>query len=124
MSPETLNQIRAANSGLARFLGQASRLLAAGSGAAFAEIQDQMLTLDSMIASIGRSLGSSGSRGGLDADSQAQVDLYVANLEQLKTFLTQLQTYAEARRDHLRSQARNLAESLDWCKTMKITMPE
>lgn len=87
-------------------------------------VQDQIFRLDSIISGVGHSLGSADPRGGLDAESQAQVDLYSANLEELKLFMTHLQTFADARRGELRRQARNLAQSLDWCETVKITMPE
>lgn len=124
MSPETVNQIRAANLELARFLAQIPRLLPGEQIPALGRIQGQLLALDSMTSSLARSLGPSDPRAGLDDEARTQVDLYAANLEQLRDFVTRLQAYAETRRGALRRQAHNLVESMRWCETAKITLAE
>jgi hypothetical protein len=123
MTSESLALIRSANSRISNFLARVPDLSGAGGGPPvnLASLQKQLAAISTLIDSAGPHLRVSQT---LDLEERAQVGVYAANLERLKSFIIALETYAGARRRHLEERARQVKEALAWCATLKLTAPE
>ena len=126
VSSEALNLVRGANIEISGFLAEYSPLFPAkeGTRVPLPEIQQQLAAIYEAIRNVGRFLGKPPSLENLDAVSMAQINLYAGNLERLKSFLINLQTYAETWRDHLTADSRKISEVLAWCNALKLTASE
>lgn len=120
MPDALLSRIIATNERFAAFFTRSGEWLR---GNEFARLEAETLALHQEIAGIGQSLGM-GWLSRLGGESRSHVELYAANLRRLKEFFGQVQSHAGTRRAQLQAEARALEGSFEWCKAMKITVPD
>lgn len=120
LSPESLRIIASANTELSSLLSHASEKNSRDADKLLA-IEPQLPAIAATIEKAGHAIGSSGLSQDLDQETRVQIDLYVQNLQKLKTLLGQLLSAAQARRRHLAGCTLRIREAQSWLGTLNLT---
>lgn len=79
-------------------------------------LERRLGTLMEQVQKVARSM----EPGSLQQSGDEDARQYRAQLERLRNFMMELQTYAESRREQILSNTRQVSDALEWCNTLKL----
>ncbi len=120
ISPESLRIIASANAELSSLISQASVKNSRGADR-LPVIDAQLPAIAATIEKAGHAIASFAFSGDLDQETRIQIDLYIQNLQRLKTLLAQRLAAAQARRRHLAGCTLRTRQAQSWLGTLELT---